>query len=329
MTPLLKVLTSHSGVLLQDAGRRGGQASGFCQAGALDLPSAWLAHWLVHGAWPAHLFEPSQFYQLPPLVEITQGNCRFEALTDITVAHAGALGPLRVNQQPVACGMALSLRAGDVLDIGFYRHGLRGYLAVNAQLDAPSLYQSCCRVDREHVGLALHAGQQLCGTPRPAAKTRSLPYVVQHALLPPPVLHLDYLPQAASFDAAPEQAALEQQLYRVSPQSNRMGVRCIGPSIWRKPKASMLSEALSNGTIQLPPDGQPLVLLNDHQTIGGYPRIGTLASYSMYALAQQRPGQFVRFNPVSLTELQTKREQCWYWLWQQLSKLTPPAGTAD
>lgn len=326
MTPLLNVVSSHHGVLLQDAGRRGAQAAGFCQAGALDLPSAWLAHGLVHGVWPAHDFVPTQFYQLPPVIEITHGNCRFEALTAITVAHVGALGPLRVNQQPVTCGVTLSLKAGDVLEIGFYRQGLRGYLAINADISAPSLYQSCSRVDREHVGLALTAGQQLCGTPKQAAKTRSLPYVVQHALLPPPVLQLDYLPQAASFEAAPEQAALEQQLYRVSPQSNRMGVRCTGPSIWQHPRYSMRSEALSNGTIQLPPDGQPLVLLNDHQTIGGYPRLGTLASYSIYALAQQRPGQFIRFNPVSLPELQIKRDQCWYWLWQQLAKIT---GTTD
>lgn len=327
MMPLLRVLSSHPGVLLQDAGRRGGQAAGFCQAGALDIPSAWLAHGLVHGAWPAHEFAPAQFYHLPPLIEISQGNCSFQALTAITVAHTGALGPLQVNGQHVESGQSIALQAGDQLQIGFYRHGLRGYLAINAEIDAPKLWHSCSRVDREQQGLALTLGVELTGQVRAAVRPRSLPYVVQHALVPPPVLQLDYLPQAASFDASAEQAALDCQLFRISPNSNRMGVRCLGPAVWQqRPPQGMVSEALSNGTIQLPPDGQPVVLLNDHQTIGGYPRLGTLASYSIYALAQQRPGQFVRFNPVSLPDLQTKREQCWYWLWQQLAKIT---GTVD
>lgn len=329
MQPLLKVRTSHGGVLLQDAGRRGAQVTGFCAAGALDLPSAWLAQGLVHGSWSAHQFEPRNFYQLPLLIEITQGNCSFEALQDITIAHTGALAVLRINQQKVACGMSHRLSAGDVLEIGFYHHGLRGYLAINAQLDVPHFYHSGSRVDREQTGFALTTGAVLCGLPRPAQPPRSLPYHVQSSLLPPPVLALDYLPQAASFVATEQQHALETQLFQISAQSNRMGVRLSGVAVQAPQGASMLSEALSNGTIQLPADGQPIVLLNDHQTIGGYPRLGTLASYSIYALAQQRPGQYVRFNPVSLNELQTKREQCWYWLWQQLSKVTQPLGTAD
>lgn len=334
MTPLLRVRRSHGGVLLQDGGRLGAQATGYVRSGVLDLPSAWLAQALVGNVADNAEFSPAQFYRPLPCIEITGGNVEFECLSAMSIAHAGALGPLFINEVPAAVGQALRVNAGDVLSIGFYRLGLRGYLAIEGRLQLEMNFASCARVDASGRPKPLQDGEILYGNPspnasqRPAKRCHSLPYSIQHALLPPPALTLDYLPLAASFDADNAQQQLAQKIFKVSAHSNRMGVRLQGAVLAKPQSSAMYSEALSLGTIQLPANGQPIVLLNDHQTIGGYPRIGTVASYSLYALAQQRPGQFVRFQAVDLATLQHKRDICWRWLWQQLAKFTAP-DTAD
>ncbi len=334
MTPLLRVRRSHGGVLLQDGGRLGAQATGYVRSGVLDLPSAWLAQALVGNVADSAEFSPAQFYRPLPCIEITGGNVEFECLSAMTIAHVGALGPLFINEVPAAVGQALRVNAGDVLRIGFYRLGLRGYLAIAGRLQLEMNFASCARVDASGRPKPLQDGEILYGNPSPnasplpAKRRHSLPYSIQHALLPPPSLTLDYLPLAASFDADNAQQQLAQKIFKVSAHSNRMGVRLQGAALAKPQSSAMYSEALSLGTIQLPANGQPIVLLNDHQTIGGYPRIGTVASYSLYALAQQRPGQFVRFQAVDLATLQHKRDICWRWLWQQLAKFTAP-DTAD
>lgn len=342
MTPLLRVRRSHGGVLLQDGGRLGAQATGYVRSGVLDLPSAWLAQALVGNVADSAEFSPARFYRPLPCIEISGGNVEFECLSAMTIAHVGALGPMFVNDLPVAVGQALHVNAGDMLRIGFYRLGLRGYLAIAGRLQLEMNFASCARVDASGRPKPLQDGELLYGnayangnaspfdnaSQRPAKRRNSLAYPIQHALLPPPALTLDYLPLAASFDADNTQQQLAQKIFKVSAQSNRMGVRLQGAALAKPQSSAMYSEALSLGTIQLPANGQPIVLLNDHQTIGGYPRIGTVASYSLYALAQQRPGQFVRFQAVDLATLQHKRDICWRWLWQQLAKFTAP-DTAD
>lgn len=330
MTPLLRVRRSHGGVLLQDGGRLGAQATGYVRSGVLDVPSAWLAQALVGNVADSSEFNPARFYRPLPCIEISGGNVEFECLSAVTLAHVGALGPMFVNDIPVAVGQALRLDAGDVLRIGFYRLGLRGYVAIAGRLQLEMNFASCARVDASGRPKPLQDGEILYGNASqwPAKRRNSLAYPIQHALLPPPALTLDYLPLAASFDADNTQQQLAQRIFKVSAQSNRMGVRLQGAALAKPHSSAMYSEALSLGTIQLPANGQPIVLLNDHQTIGGYPRIGTVASYSLYALAQQRPGQFVRFQAVDLATLQHKRDLCWRWLWQQLAKFTAP-DTAD
>ncbi len=90
--------------------------------------------------------------------------------------------------------------------------------------------------------------------------------------------------------------------FEVSPQSDRMGVRLMRPGLARGAAAEALSTAVVPGTIQIPPDGQPIVLMADAQTIGGYPRAGHVISVDLPLVAQLRPGDTVRFREVSLAE---------------------------
>jgi antagonist of KipI len=88
----------------------------------------------------------------------------------------------------------------------------------------------------------------------------------------------------------------------VSPDSDRMGIRLDGPRLERTSEVDLLSEAVAPGTIQVPPDGRPILLLNDCQTIGGYPKVAHVITFDLAIAAQLRPGDTVRFSEVSLSD---------------------------
>jgi antagonist of KipI len=92
--------------------------------------------------------------------------------------------------------------------------------------------------------------------------------------------------------------------FRISPQSDRMGLRLVGTKLERTDADDRLSSGVAPGTIQVPPDGQPIVLMADAQTIGGYPQIADVARVDLPLLAQLRPGDTVRFNEITLEEAQ-------------------------
>jgi antagonist of KipI len=92
--------------------------------------------------------------------------------------------------------------------------------------------------------------------------------------------------------------------YKITPNSDRMGYRMDGPLLSLEEKTEMISEAVSFGTIQVPADGNPIILLADRQTTGGYPKIAQVASVDLPYLAQFKPGEVVRFKEISLEEAQ-------------------------
>ena len=110
-------------------------------------------------------------------------------------------------------------------------------------------------------------------------------------------------------DFAPEtQAAFLAQTWRVGPQSDRMGYRLQGPALARPSTGELLSEGVAFGTVQVPPDGQPIVLMAERQSTGGYPKIAHVASVDLPLLAQLAPGQRLRFERVSLDRAQALLE---------------------
>lgn len=103
-----------------------------------------------------------------------------------------------------------------------------------------------------------------------------------------------------------------EEAFRVTPQSDRMGYRLKGEPLELKAPLEMVSEAVSFGTVQVPPDGNPIILLADRQTTGGYPRIAHIISADLPIVSQIMPGEHVQFEPVSLQEaeaLAVEREQ--------------------
>jgi antagonist of KipI len=114
---------------------------------------------------------------------------------------------------------------------------------------------------------------------------------------------------ADALDAA-SRAALYTQAFRVGVDSNRVGLRLDGPRLALAAPLEPVSEPVAAGTLQLPPGGQPIALMAEHPTTGGYPRIGQVAAIDLARLAQRRPGDHVRFAPIDLDDAQTRYLEC-------------------
>jgi biotin-dependent carboxylase-like uncharacterized protein len=276
--------------LLQDAGRFGVRHLGVTQGGGLDWRSMSWANWLLGNGLDA------------PVIEITLGGFTVVAEDDCVLALAGAdLGAL-VDGEALAPWRSFRLNKGQRLQFTQPLLGARAYLAAPGGFDAPKVLGSSATVVREELG-------GLDGLGRALAKGASLSYSGS-ALLLLRELPLEHVPNF-KLDA-PLDLVLGAQIGEFSGQSlfdafnnawtldsraDRMGIRLLGTALQYQGKP-MISEGIPLGAVQVPPDGQPIVLLNDRQTIGGYPRLGALTPLALARLAQCLPGATVRLKPV-------------------------------
>jgi len=272
--------------LIEDGGRTGYGAIGITPGGPADRYSA---------RWANHLLgnRPGS-----PLLEITLGGARFEALGPLRIALTGADAPLTINDVPRPLWHRYLLKKGDVVALGMARRGLRVYLATEGGWQCRPKLGSCAATLREHLGEALETGALLRGAPPTAsALPAHVPPRFQRAFDPDLTLrvvasyHHDLFPLSA-------RECFFSQRYRVTTATDRMGCRLSGKAI--DTPGEILSEPTTLGAVQIPSDGQPIVLLAERQTIGGYPVIGTVIPCDVDRLAQAQPGSRVMFRPVSL-----------------------------
>ena len=275
--------------LLQDAGRFGVRHLGVTQGGAADWCSMSWANWLLGNNLDA------------TVIEITLGGFTVVAAEDCLLALAGADLGAQIDGQPLAPWRSFKLGRGQKLLFTQPLLGARAYLAAPGGFDAPKVLGSRATVLREELG-------GLDGMGLPLAKGAALSYRGEAVLL-------REVPLALRPDLkanAPLDLVLGAQIGQFSGQSlfdvfnttwavdsraDRMGIRLLGSALHYQGQP-MISEGIPLGAVQVPPDGQPIVLLNDRQTIGGYPRLGALTPLALARLAQCLPGDRVRFTPV-------------------------------
>ncbi len=305
---------------VQDRGRYGFQHLGVPVSGAMDLFSHRVANILVGNAADE------------ATLEITMLGPRLRFEHDSLIALCGADLSPAIDGRGVPEGKAVRVRAGAVLDFGAALAGCRTYLAIQGGFDVPLVMGSRSTYELARLGglqgRALRAADSLPvagdnpahypGLARELAASRlsfSAPRwaVNQHAE------ELGRSPQTVRiiagrhWQAFPASArdALTGSEFRVAPDSNRMGCRLEGHAPLHGGPAQTLSEAVTFGTIQVPPSGQPIVLMADRQTVGGYPKIADVAGVDLHLLAQMRPGDRLRFEQIPLAQAQTlwhKRE---------------------
>jgi antagonist of KipI len=298
---------------LQDLGRRGFQHLGVGPGGAMDEVSHRLANLLVGN--------PAQ----TPTLEMTLAGPSLHFETETLMALCGADLSPTIAGLPVPLWRPVLVAAGARLKFGRPVQGARCYLAVAGGFKVPTVMGS----GSTHLaagfggfqGRPLRIGDQLeigsCDGDRyPTLWKRfrqgRLPFLGtgwfapwnrELDLLQPATLRLIPGPQWPSLTDESRQSLLAAS-YNVAPNSDRMGIRMLGPRLALEQPLEMVSSGVVTGTLQLPPDGSLILLMADRQTTGGYPRLGEVASVDLPKAAQLRPGETLRFILVPLAEAQ-------------------------
>lgn len=276
---------------LQDLGRQGGQALGFTQTGAADEYSFLWANKLLGNSPNAAALE----------IAVGTFRCTFDSETFIAIT--GASGRILVNHTQYQGWQSIHVHAGDVLEIGAAQSGVYYYLAIAGGFasNRPKMFNSVASSAREfnQYDKPKELSYSSLQT-SPISKNR---YTGLHERLVPArftpdfrhPLELGFYPcyQFNQFKEAVQQQFLTQS-FVIDRASNKMGVRLNGEPI-KAPKTQQFSEGIALGAIQLPADGSPIILLKDRQTIGGYPKIGSIARIDTFQLSQRRAGQSVHF----------------------------------
>ena len=270
---------------VQDLGRPGLAHLGVPTAGAADRRAFGLANRLVGN--PAGA----------AALEVTLAGPELEWERGGWVALTGGRVEASLDGRPVPMDVAVRVEAGQVLAVGTVTSGLRAYLAVRGGIDVPEVLGSRSTDTLAGIGpppleegASLPLGDLAQGDP-------FLQVAPTPALDPEPVLAAVPGPRDDLFTAGALRT-LVGAAWTVSSDSDRTGIRLDGPELERRRKVELASEGMAEGSLQVPPDGHPILFLANHPTTGGYPVIAVVAGRDLPLAAQARPGTRLRFRLV-------------------------------
>lgn len=308
----MKLQVTQAGFLttVQDLGRIGFREFGVSAGGALDQHALRVANLLVGND------------ESDAGLEITLGGLHTRFEDDRAIAWSGGEFDVRVGSTSLPSGHAAFIRAGEELIFNAPKLGCRSWLAISGGVDAPMVLGSRSTDlrgnfggldgralrDRDELALGnvrrspafatLRRGRQTAATVQ-RISSWSAPHDWAHTAHEEPTLRITRGADWNRFNDVTMQR-FTSDAFVVSPDSDRMGARLEGPELKRNEDVDLVSEAVAHGTIQVPPSGQPIVLLGDCQTIGGYPKIAHVITVDLPIAAQLRAGDRVRFQEVSL-----------------------------
>lgn len=293
----------HGGLLttIQDLGRVGFQKYGVVTSGAMDFYALRIANLLVGNE------------EGEAGIEVTLVGPVLKIEEDVLIAITGGDLSPTINGEPVPLWKPIVVKRGSIIKFGPCKTGCRSYIAVGGGFDLPEVMGSRSTYLRAQIGglwgralekrdsLALRApskfslkiqryveenGEQLWSA-KIDFKTNQIQVIIgSHYRLFTDETRQDFF----------------QKMFTITPQSDRMGYRLSGPCLKLSHSFEMVSEAVSLGTIQVPADGNPIILLADRQTTGGYPRIGHVIKTDVPLLAQMKPGEQIQFQEVTHME---------------------------
>lgn len=282
-TDVIKVIRTGMGASIQDTGRSGLARFGIPPSGAMDQHAPGWANTL--------LGNPT----IAPVIEVLMQGAQFEVLRTCWMVVAGADARCNFPRWRI-----IRAHQGENIVFALSQSGLWSYIAVEGGFDLPEMLGSASVYPRGKIGKTLTEGDVLsCGT----GTHLELPEHVAGRLVAtdeqrdynhPPPIRVWRGPQWDTFGSK-DRAALFQQPWSVSSQSDRMGYRLQGPALSSSQK-QIISEPVVTGSIQVPHGGQPIVTMRDGPTVGGYPKIGLLHADDLSWLAQCRPNVTFQFQ---------------------------------
>lgn len=288
--------------MIQDRGRYGHQHLGINPTGVMDIVSMRLANALVGN--DEHKAVIEMHWPAPIL--------KFEKDTCFAMSGADVIACLD-KQAVVPVNRTVFAKAGSQLSFQKKISGARIYLAVQHGFDLiPWLNSNSTHIQLNHGGQLLTTGSVI-GYKKMFSSTISVTSICSWYIQSP----LDLSDKTIHFTTGNEWSLLNetmknqfiQTIYQVDHNSNRMGYRLTGDPVFLTQPTELISTAVTKGTIQLLPNGQPLVLMADHQTTGGYPRIGHVISADIPKLAQFEPGETIRFKEMSIPEAHNRLKE--------------------
>jgi antagonist of KipI len=293
----MKIIRAGLLTTVQDRGRWGFQARGVPLSGAMDTYSHRLANRLAGNGPDAATLE----------VTLVGPHVEFES--DARFVVAGAVFMLTLDGVTIQMNECVEARPGSCLRFGERLRGARAYLAVAGGIEVPQVLNSRSThiVSRMggYEGRALRAGDLIEKGRDPLFETR-----FPHSL---PENLSSFLPEEGArvrVIAGENGRHLEGKRYRISTQSDRMGYRLEGPAIPTGAPAELISSPVPTGAIQVPPTGQPILLMADHATVGGYPIVATIISADLPVAGQLAPGNWIEFESCSLETADLALREC-------------------
>jgi len=274
---------------VQDLGRPGLMKYGIPPSGAMDQRSFVIGNLLLQN--------PDKSASL----ETTLQGLKLQALARVTISITGADLDPWLNGQPAPQWTAFTMKEGDVLHFKKRKEGLRAYVAVQGGFNVPEVLGSRSTFVRGRIGTILHEGEILNVCPFASKALENILTLPQEYR--PDLNRIDPIriligPQQDYF--TPQgMATLLNSTYRISPQSDRQAFRTEGPAIEIAKGPGIITDPIPPGSVQVPGDGKPIIMLRDAQVTGGYAKIAIVARVDMDRLGQMMPGDEIRFRRIS------------------------------
>lgn len=298
---MIEIITPGLLTTVQDFGRVGVMKNGFTQNGAMDRYSMTVANRLCGNCDSA------------PVLEMTVLGVTARFTQDTVVCVSGADFGAKINDKPIKRNKAYKINSGDILSMGAAKSGMRAYLAVAGGIVGEYIFGSASTNLKfafgGHFGKKLQSGDVL------AIGTGAFPLgdidkweIPESEYSKDAQLRVVLGPQNEMFTDEDIRLFLSQE-YEVTAQSDRMGIRLSGEPLKSKNGMDIISDGIVFGSIQVPNSGEPIILMADHQTTGGYAKIATVISVDLPRASQLSAGNTVRFKSVTVEEAEQEAKK--------------------
>lgn len=298
---MIEIITPGILTTVQDFGRVGVMKNGFTQNGAMDRYSMTVANRLCGNCDSA------------PVLEMTVLGVTARFTQDTVVCVSGADFGTKINDKPIKRNKAYKINKGDILSMGAAKSGMRAYLAVAGGIVGEYVFGSASTNLKfafgGHFGKKLQSGDVL------SIGTGAFPLgeidkweIPESEYSKDAQLRVVLGPQNEMFTDEDIRLFLSQE-YEVNAQSDRMGIRLSGEPLKSKNGMDIISDGIVFGSVQVPNSGEPIILMADHQTTGGYAKIATVISVDLPRASQLSVGNTVRFKSVTVEEAEQEAKK--------------------